>query len=88
MKIRNKSNGDISFSSQFNIHGMSQIIVYFEEGDCSSEYIKDYDVFIERYNDWFDMHEAFNTGMIISDNYDTCFREPISDLEKKRGYFD
>lgn len=44
MKIINKKTGTAGYSNEFNIHGIGEIIVYYEKGDCSSEFIRDYNV--------------------------------------------
>jgi hypothetical protein len=87
MRVRNKTKGYLGHSTDFNIHAMSEIIIYFDEGDCSSEFIKDYYVYIESIGEWMDMHEAFDKKYIITDNYNTCFAEPSNETEKERGYF-
>ena len=87
MKVKNKKTGDIGYSNKFNTHGLGEMIVYYEDGDCSSEYIKDYDAFIESENTWMDMHEAFSRNLIISDNYNVEFSEPANAEEKERGWY-
>jgi hypothetical protein len=87
MKVKNKKSSSLGHSCKFNIHGLGEIIVVFDEGDCSSEYIKDYDVFIESQKAWRDMGEAFKNNLIISDNYNIDFREPINSIEKERGWY-
>ncbi len=87
MKVKNKNTGALGYSGKLNTHGLGEMIVYYEEGDCSSEYIKDYDAFIESENEWIDMGEAFQQNLIITDNYNVDFREPVNADEKKRGWY-
>lgn len=85
MKVRNKKTGTIGQSSTFNTHALAEIIVYTD--DCTSDFIRDYDVFIESIGEWVDMHEAFDKKLIITDNYNTNFREPLNEAEKERGWY-
>jgi hypothetical protein len=87
MKVKNKNTGSVGYSDKFNTHGLGEMIVYFEDGDCSSEYIKDYDTFVESENAWMDMGEAFRQNLIIPDNYNVDFREPDNVEEKYRGWY-
>lgn len=89
MKLRNKNRPEITgYSDGFNTHSLSEIIVYFEDGDASSEYISDYEVFLEKTNEWKDMKMAFANRDIIPDNYNTTFSEPTTEEERERGWFD
>lgn len=85
MKVKNKKTGTIGQSSTFNTHALDEIIVYTD--DCTSDFISDYDVFIESIGEWVDMHEAFGKKLIITDNYNTEFREPLNKKEKERGWY-
>lgn len=87
MKVKNKKAGSIGYSGKFNTHGLGEMIVYYEDGDCSSEFIRDYDVFIESEDKWMDMGEAFQQNLIIPDNYNVDFREPLNAEEKERGWY-
>lgn len=87
MKVRNKAKGYTGTSTNFNTHGLGEMIVYFDDDSCDSEYIHDYDVYIDGTNSWMDMSEAFSRNLIIPDNYNTWFREPVNDEEKERGWF-
>lgn len=88
MKVRNKTKGYTGTSTNFNTHGLGEMIVYFDDDSCDSEYIHDYEALIESLGDWVDMCEAFNKNLIIPDNYNTWFREPLNLEEEKQGYFD
>jgi len=88
MRVRLKTNHDITgYAERFNTHGLGEIIVGYDEGDMSSEYITDYEVLLTG-GIWVDMSEAFKEKHLIYDNYNTRFREPISDEEYQRGWFD
>ncbi|BBB91034.1 MAG TPA: hypothetical protein PKA28_10705 [Methylomusa anaerophila] len=87
MKVRSKKTGDLGYSSKFNLHAMSEIIVYFEEGDCDSAYIDEYDVFLESTKTWKPLNEAFRDRDIITDNYNSEFREPRDAVERERGWY-
>lgn len=87
MKVRNKKSGALGCSNKFNMHAMSEIIVYFDEGDCDSAFISKYDVFLEVKKTWKPMDEAFRDKDIITDNYNSEFREPYNDAERERGWY-
>lgn len=86
MKIKNKLSGAIGFSGSFNTHGMGEIIVGFKEDGMDSDFIKNYDVFLEKSGYWKDMSEVFRNNDLIIDNYNTIFFEPKSDEDRARGY--
>ena len=86
MKIRHKEKGWIGSSNQFNIHGLGEMIVCFDDG-ADSDFIRDYDVFIESEQKWIDMYDAFEQHLIITDNYNTRFCEPTNEEDKARGYY-
>ena len=86
MKVTNKKTKVIGYSHEFNIHALSEIIVYFEEGDCDSEFISDYEVELKT-GWWKDMQTAFKNKDIIPDNYNIHFREARNWLEKSNGYY-
>lgn len=76
MKVRLKSNHDtIGYSNEFNMHGLGEFIVIYEDGDASSEYIRDYDVYVESQDRWMPLREAEKLGYIKVDEYDHHFWE-------------
>lgn len=86
MKVRYKHNGGEAYSSQFNTHALSEVLT----GD-DSPFIKDLDVFIPwcplyDFTGWIDMRAAFELKYIINDNYNTCFFQPRTMEDMKRGY--
>ena len=87
MKVKNKKTEAVGYSGKLNTHGLGEMIVYYEDGDCSSEYIRDFDAFIESENVYMDMGKAFQEKLIITDNYNVDFREPVNADEKDRGWY-
>lgn len=85
MKLRQKSDGTICSSSNFNVNAMSEILVYWKE-EMDTCFIKDFDVFIEANKKWMDLSEAFKQHDVIIDNYNTCFFEPQTIEDRKRGF--
>jgi len=92
VKVRNKEKGYLGYSGGFNIHGMSEIIVHFDDGPdgepngADSCFIREYDVFLDSIQEWKDLAQAFKDKDVITDNYDTIFFEPRNKEEKERGY--
>lgn len=86
MEVRNKKSGVCGESMQFNPHSIGEIIVYYEDGKCSSEFIRDYEVYLDV--GWKDMHEAFRDCDVIPNNYNTRFRRPLNETEREKGYYD
>lgn len=88
MKLRKKDKPEITgYSDDFNEHSLNEIIVYFEDGDASSEYIRDYEVFLEKTSEWKDMNTAFDNRDLIPNNYNTAFSEPKTEEDRERGYY-
>lgn len=86
MKLRNKNNGKLASSNRFNPYGMSEIIVAFKDGDMDSDYISNYEVYLESTKSWKDLRQAFKDKDVITDNYNTRFFEPPTKEDKERGY--
>lgn len=87
MKVRLKKTGDIGQSDRFNNSSpVSEVIVYYEEGDADSVFIKDLDVLLSN-GKWKDMSMAFNDKDLIPDNYNVRFKEPSNYEERNRGYY-
>lgn len=87
MKVKNKITGAEGQSDSFNPHALAEIIVYFPNGDCSSEFIRDYDVYLARRNRWADMSDMLQERMLIPDNHNIHFGEPVDEAEEKRGWY-
>lgn len=73
MKVRGKASNIEWFSTQFNLHGLSEIIIGHEDYGADSVYLKDFDVFLEQKQEWKDMAQAFRDHDLIIDNYNTIF---------------
>jgi len=86
MKVRNKTNGALGTSSNFNVHGLSEIIVGFQDDGMDSDYIKNYEVYLEATKAWKDLALAFKDRDVIIDNYNTKFFEPPTEEDRIRGY--
>lgn len=84
MRVRNKDHGHLGYSSRFNTYGIGEIIVTFEDGDASSEEIRDYDVLLG--DEWVDLSGALKSRLLITDNYFTTFFPPSNDKDRDRGY--
>jgi len=92
MRVKHKEKGYLGYSSDFNICGMSEIIVHFDDesdgtpNGADSDYISNYEVFIEATQEWKDLHQAFKDKDVITDNYDTHFFEPTTKEDRERGF--
>jgi len=86
MQVRSKKTGSLGEATDFNTHGLSEIIVCFDAGDCSSEFIRDYDVLLTS-GKWKDMHQAFVDCNLIPNDLNTSFRESRSDAERAQGWY-
>lgn len=62
MKIRHKESGGVATASNMNPHGLGEIIVWFADGSATSDYLKDYDVWLQ--DGWVDMRQAFRDGRV------------------------
>lgn len=88
MKVRDKEHTWTGFSSNFNTHGLGEVIVGFDDdGGMDSMFSSDLEVYLDYKNIWIDMNKAFEDNDLIIDNYNTCFREPRNQEEIDRGYF-
>jgi len=75
------------FTNNFNMHSLSEVIVYFPEGDADSEFISKLEVKLED-GTWMSMLEAFGRRILVPNNYNERFRQARNDIEVKRGWFD
>lgn len=86
MKLRTKK-GTPCVSLGLNVHAMSEVIVgYEDDGGADSEFFSDLDVQLAS-GEWMDLREAFQTKAVITDNYNTTFREPANEQEKAQGWY-
>jgi hypothetical protein len=90
MKVRLKDRPDTTgVSSKHNIHTVSpaEVIVGFDGGDMDTVYMRDLDVWLEGLGRWKDMGLAFQDRDLISDNYNSEFREPKTADERSQGWY-
>jgi hypothetical protein len=86
MKLRTKD-GTTGVSLGLNVHAMSEVVMGFDgDGGADSMFIKDLDVQLAS-GEWMDLGEAFRTKAVITDNYNTTFREPANEQEKAQGWY-
>lgn len=86
MKLRHKKTLSPCYSGSFNTCALSEILVYFDEGDADSDFISEYDVWLEKKQEWKDLRLAFQQKDVIIDNYNTRFFEPANEEERQRGF--
>jgi hypothetical protein len=87
MKVRLSAKPEITgYSSKLNMCGMSELIVHYEDGDASSDEISLYDVQLQD-GTWMPLWQAFREKIVITDNYDSSFRQSLNDEERARGYY-
>lgn len=86
MKIRSKAKPDeVGQAGDFNVASLNEIFVYFEDW-MDTDFITNYDVFLETTQQWKDLAQAFKEHDVIVDNYNTCFFEPKNEHDKAQGY--
>ena len=84
MKVRLIKNNKIEFDAKgFNVHAMCEIDVYEDSIPCS-----ELEIFIDSKQEWKNLHQAFKDGDIVRDNYNQYFREPKTEEERKRGWYE
>lgn len=87
MQVRYKNSPEeVCSSSEFNTHGLGEVIVGGEWGQDST-FVKDLDVKLPN-GEWKDMQQAFRDKDIIPDNYNYRFAVPFNEQCKERGYND
>jgi len=88
MKIRLVDQPNVTgHASEFNTSALNEVIVYYDDGSADSEYFHNLQVFLTNQT-WIGLKEAFGLHLVIPDNYNRYFREPRSELERDRGWFD
>ena len=95
MKFRYKDKPESTgFSSEFNVHGLGENILFFEEGDATSEDFDLLEVLIENpvttdvdAGTWVDFKLALTKRYVIGDDYQRWFREPANTRERDRGWY-
>lgn len=86
MKVRHIEKGWLGGSNSFNTHGIGEMIVYYEGGDASSEFCRDYEVWVVALEQWKPFGDAMKDGDIITDNHNSHFFEPQNTEDRKRGF--
>ncbi len=87
MEIRHRASGETAWASEFNTHGIGEIIVTFDDGSASSEFIADYDVQLPN-GSWKTLSQALKDHDVISDNYYKYLAFPMSAIERERGWYE
>lgn len=80
MKVREKETGRTGWG--FKLHGMGEVVVGFDDNDCTSVFAHDLEVFLESSQEWV----VFGDKRIVTKN-NTDFREARTQEEVQRGYY-
>jgi hypothetical protein len=84
MRVRYKDKRHIEGqATSFNTHAAAEVLLQFDDGDGTSEFIRELDVLLP--TGWKDMMQAFKDQDIVPDNYNAWFGIPNAE-EKARGY--
>ena len=75
MKLRHKTTKLECTSQGFNIHSINEIIIGSNNGELDSDYIRNFEVWLEKQNKWIDLNQAFRDGFIEVDEYHSNFWE-------------
>lgn len=85
MKVRYHDRPDTwGLSGNFNTHSASEVLVYFPDGDATSESSAQLDVQLPG-GAWKPMNQAFEDRDIVPNNLNTWFAVPDAE-QKARGY--
>lgn len=90
MRIRLIKNGTANgdgWASEFNVSALNEVIVYYDDGSADSDYFQNVEILLSN-GVWIGLKEALGLHLVIPDNYHRYFREPRSELERERGWFD
>lgn len=79
---RYKTGGEQFNTDAFNIHSMDEVLT----GDDSAP-MGELEVFIVANGRWMTFGEAFSQRHLITDDFNTRFREPLDEEERARGYY-
>lgn len=88
MRVRKKLSDNkylYGHSSSFNVHAVGEVVCYFDNDSCESEFISDLEVEISS-GVWKSMQKAFADKDIIENNLNTAFDIPHSEVEREQGY--
>jgi hypothetical protein len=93
MKIRLKDKPKATgFSMGLNTHAMAEVIVGFDDDESGQSmgmdscFLKELQVLLKD-GTWKDLEQAFKDKDVITDNYNTDFREPENEEEKEKGWY-
>lgn len=87
MKVRHHLKGFEGEASRYDINTCApQECLIITTDEQFPDYIKDYDVWLEAKQAWKPYVQAMKDRDIIVDNYFTCFFEPSTEEDRKRGY--
>lgn len=85
MRVKNKLSKREGFSSEYNVYSPFEIVVYYDNDNCDSDFISNFDVQLQD-DSWKDMKKALDDHDIITDSHVTCFFFPENAEDKVRGY--
>lgn len=87
MKVRYADKPEsVAWSSQLNMGGLGEVIVWFDDGSADSEYSSALEVYLETQDRWISLNEAFRRHDLITDDRGSRFFEPPTDEDRERGY--
>lgn len=86
MKVRLIKNPRITgTANRFNTGSPAgEVIMGFDGGDMDSMFISELEVLIK--DKWIPLSQAFENHILIIDNFNTEFFEPMNDEERRMGY--
>jgi hypothetical protein len=87
VKLRLKTNHDcLAWSDRLNTHSLNEIIVGYADDGMDSDYIHNFECLLSD-GEWVPLEEAFKRHDVVTDNYNTVFREAKTDEEREKGYY-
>lgn len=95
MRVRYTDRPEITgFTDKWNTHGLGEVILFFDDGDATSEEVRLLDVLLEHpltssvYKEgaWVPLSAALKSNDVITDNYNVSLFEPKTEEDKVRGW--
>lgn len=77
---------ELGVAHNFNIHGLGEVVCYFNKSGCESEFIEKLEVKLQN-GTWKPLQKAFADRDIIPNNLSTEFDFPHSDTEREQGFY-
>lgn len=76
-------------SSSFNLAALCEVVVGFDapNEDMDTVPCHQLEVWLESKQEWKRFNRALDDRDVIPDNYNSHFREPRNEEERKRGYY-